>query len=337
MNKKEIVSKLIGGSDLTAEETEQFMGEIADGNLFPAQSAAFLTALAVKGETSDEIAGCAKAFRDRSLKVPHNQKTVFDCCGTGGDDSGSFNISTAVAFVVAACGVPTAKHGNRSISSLCGSADVLEELGVKIGLQPKSAATCLDELGICFIFAPFYHPAMKHAASIRKELGFRTVFNLLGPLLNPAEATHQIIGAASMDIGRKLAMTAYVLNDGKIQLLHNSEGLDELVPFGENWIISAGENGVEENKLDIGPFDGADKSSIKGGSAKENAPIIRRIFEGEKSSRRDAVVLNAAVGLVLTGTASGYKEGMKMAEETIDSGRAALKLDKLIELSNKLE
>ncbi|MEE9554613.1 MAG: anthranilate phosphoribosyltransferase, partial [candidate division Zixibacteria bacterium] len=202
MNKQEIISKLIGGSDLTVVEAEKLMGEIADGNLSPAQSAEFLTALAVKGETSDEIAGCAKAFRDRSLKVPHNQKIVFDCCGTGGDGSGSFNISTAAAFVVAACGIPTAKHGNRSISSLCGSADVLEVLGVKIDLKPKSAATCLDELGICFIFAPFYHPAMKHAAPIRKELGFRTVFNLLGPLLNPAEATHQIIGAPSLDIAR---------------------------------------------------------------------------------------------------------------------------------------
>ncbi|MEE8417231.1 MAG: anthranilate phosphoribosyltransferase [candidate division Zixibacteria bacterium] len=336
MNTKEIISKLIGGSDLSAEEAEQFMGEIADGILFPIQSAAFLTALAVKGETSDEIAGCAKAFRDRSLKVPHNQKIVFDCCGTGGDSSGSFNISTAVAFVVAACGIPTAKHGNRSVSSLCGSADVLEELGVKIGLKPKSAATCLDELGICFIFAPFYHPAMKHAAPIRKELGFRTVFNLLGPLLNPAETTHQIIGVPSMDIGRKLALTAYRLNNGKIRLLHNSEGLDELVLFGENWIISADENGVKEDRLDIGLVDGADSSSIKGGSANDNAAIIRSIFEGEKSLRRDTVVLNAAVGLVLVDAASDYKEGMKMAEETIDSGRVTRKLDKLIELSNKL-
>ena len=336
MNEKEIITKLIGGSDLTAEETEKFMGEIADGNLPTARSASFLTALAVKGETSDEIAGCAKAFRDRSLKVPHNQKIVFDCCGTGGDGSGSFNISTAVAFVVAACGIPTAKHGNRSVSSLCGSADVLEELGVKIALTPKSAATCLDELGICFIFAPFYHPAMKHAAPIRKELGFRTVFNLLGPLLNPAETTHQIIGVPSMDIGRKLAMTAYRLNNGKIRLLHNSEGLDELVPFGENWIISAGENGVKENRLDIGLIDGAENSSIRGGSANDNASIIRSIFEGEKSLRRDTVVLNAAAGLVLADAASDYKEGIKMAEETIDSGMAALKLDNLIELSNKL-
>ncbi len=336
MSNKEIVSKLIGGSDLTAEETEQFMGDIADGNLAPARSAAFLTALAIKGETPEEIAGCAKAFRDRSLKVPHNQKMVFDCCGTGGDGSGSFNISTAVAFVMAACGVPTAKHGNRSISSLCGSADVLEELGIKIGLKPKSAATCLDEIGICFIFAPFYHPAMKHAAPVRKELGFRTVFNLLGPLMNPADATHQIIGAPSMDIGRKLAMTAFRLKSGEIRLLYNSEGMDELVPFGENWIISAGENGVEECRLDIAFIGRADKSSIKGGSAGENAPIIKKIFEGEKSPRRDAVVLNAAVGLVLTDTASDYKEGMKVAEETIDSGMAALKLEKLIELSNRL-
>jgi anthranilate phosphoribosyltransferase len=334
---REIISKLIGGSDLAAEEAEKLMGEIADGNLLPVQSAAFLTALAVKGETSDEIAGCAKAFRDRSLKVPHNQKIVFDCCGTGGDDSGSFNISTAAAFVVAACGIPTAKHGNRSISSLCGSADVLEQLGVKIGLKPKSAATCLDELGICFIFAPFYHPAMKHAAPIRKELGFRTVFNLLGPLLNPAEATHQIIGVPSLEIARTLAMTAYRLNNEKIQLLYNSDGFDELVPFGENWIISFDENGVKEDKLDIGFIDRADKSSVRGGPAEENAPIIKRIFEGEKSSRRDTVVLNAAVGLVLTNSASDFREGIKLAEETIDSGMAALKLDKLIELSNKLE
>lgn len=337
MNEKEIVTKLIGGSDLTAEETEKFMGQIADGNLPPARSASFLTALAVKGETSDEIAGCAKAFRDRSLKVPHNQKIVFDCCGTGGDCSGSFNISTAVAFVVAACGIPTAKHGNRSVSSLCGSADVLEELGVKIGLKPKSAATCLDELGICFIFAPLYHPAMKHAAPIRKELGFRTVFNLLGPLLNPAEATHQIIGTPSLEIGRKLALTAYRLKSGQIRLLHNSEGFDELVPFGENWLISADENGVNEDRLDIGLVDGADSSSMRGGSANENAAIIRSIFEGEKSLRRHTVALNAAVGLVLADAASDYEEGIKMAEETIDSGQVTRKLDNLIELSNKLE
>lgn len=336
MNTKEIISKLIGGSDLAAEEAEELMGGIADGNLLPAQSAAFLTALAVKGETSDEIAGCARAFRDRSLKVPHNQTIVFDCCGTGGDNSGSFNISTAAAFVVASCGVPTAKHGNRSISSLCGSADVLEELGVKIGLKPKSAATCLDEVGICFIFAPFYHPAMKHAAPIRKELGFRTVFNLLGPLLNPAEATHQIIGVPSLEIGRKLAMTALRLNNAKIQLLHNSDGFDELVPFGENWIISADESGVKEERLDTGFIDGADKSKIRGGASRDNAAIINRIFEGERSSRRDAVVLNAAVGLVVAESAPGLEEGIGMAEEAIDSGMAALKVDKLIELSNKL-
>ncbi|MEE9555445.1 MAG: anthranilate phosphoribosyltransferase, partial [candidate division Zixibacteria bacterium] len=163
-----------------------------------------------------------------------------------------------------------------------------------------------------------------------------TVFNLLGPLLNPAEATHQIIGAPSLDIARKLAMTAYRLNKGKVQLLHNSEGLDELVPFGENWIISADENGVKEYKLDTAFSGRADKSSLKGGSANDNAPIINRIFEGEKSSRRDAVVLNAAAGLVLTNTVSDYKEGIMMAEESIDSGMAALKLDKLIKLSNKL-
>ncbi len=337
MNQNEIISKLIKRENLTVEETMFMMGKLADGELSPVLSAGFLTALAMKGETPDEIAGCAKAFRERVITVRHHQKLVFDCCGTGGDGSGSFNISTAVAFVVAACGVPTAKHGNRSISSKCGSADVLEELGVKIDLGPDSAATCLDEIGICFLFAPVYHLAMKNAAPIRKELGIRTVFNLLGPLLNPAIATHQIIGAASMDIGKKLAMTAYRLNSGKVRLLYNSEGFDELVPFGENWIISAETGEAIENRFDISLSDGADAESIRGGTAKENASIIQKIFTGEKSPRRDAVILNAVAGLMLTGVAQNYKQGIEMAGEAIDSGGARGKLEELIKLSNGFE
>ena len=183
----EILKKISNGIDSSLDESEFMMSAIADGKLSPVRIAAYLSLMAAKGETPDEIAGGVLAFRKRALKVPHHQRTVFDCCGTGGDCSGSFNISTASAFVIAACGVPTAKHGNRSVSSQCGSADVLEELGVKIDLSPKSVATCLDELGICFIFAPAFHPAMKNAAPVRKELGFRTIFNLLGPLLNPAK------------------------------------------------------------------------------------------------------------------------------------------------------
>lgn len=337
MKQKEIISKLLKRENLTVEETRFVMGRLADGELSPVISAGFLTALAMKGETPDEIAGCAKAFRERAITVPHHQKLVFDCCGTGGDGSGSFNISTAVAFVVAACGLPTAKHGNRSISSMCGSADVLEKLGVKIDLGPDSAATCLDEIGICFLFAPVYHPAMKNAAPIRKELGFRTVFNLLGPLLNPAMATHQIIGAPSMEIGRRLAMTAYRLNSRKVRLLYNSEGFDELVPFGENWIISAETGEARENRFDISPSDGADPESIEGGTAKKNAFILKKIFEGEKSPRRDAVILNAVAGLMLTGKALNHKQGIEIAEEAIDSGSAERKLEELIKLSNGLK
>lgn len=332
-----ILAKLALGKNISSAESEHMMSAIADGKLSPEQSAAFLTALTVKGETADEIAGCLYALRKRALKVPHRHKTVFDCCGTGGDRSGSFNISTAVAFVVAACGIPTAKHGNRSISSVCGSADVLEQLGVKIDLKPQSAAICLNELGICFMFAPVFHPAMKNAAPIRRKLGFRTVFNLLGPLLNPANASHQIIGAASFEIAEKLALTASKLDDSHIRLLHNSDGLDELAPFGENWIISADHNGISRHKLNLPTANGLDRSCLAGGDAQTNAQIIRQIFAGETSPRRMAVVLNAAVGLALTGAAPDFKQGSEMAGESLDSGRAMDKLKQLTELSNRLE
>ena len=333
----EILKKISEGIDTSLNESEFMMSAIADGKLSPVRISAYLALMAAKGETPDEIAGGVLAFRKHALKVPHHQKTVFDCCGTGGDCSGSFNISTASAFVIAACGVPTAKHGNRSVSSQCGSADVLEELGVKIDLGPESVATCLDELRICFMFAPVFHPAMKNAAPVRKELGIRTIFNLLGPLLNPAKTTHQIIGAAQFDIAEKLAMTAFRLNDAKICLLHNTAGLDELAPFGENWIIAANSDGITKTKLDLPVDNGINMAHIRGGGADENARIILRILGGEISPRYKTVALNAGMGLYHAGFASNIIEGMVMAEETIDSGKALNKLEKLIELSNRLE
>ncbi|PWB70051.1 anthranilate phosphoribosyltransferase [candidate division GN15 bacterium] len=331
-----VLAKLTDGNDLSSAESEKVMAAIADGEFSPVKSAAFLTALALKGETPEEVAGCIQAFRKRAVKVPHHQETVFDCCGTGGDCSGSFNISTAAAFVVAACGIPTAKHGNRSVTSQCGSADVLEQLGVRVQLSPESAARCLDEIGICFLYAPSFHPAMKNIAPIRRELGFRTVFNLLGPLLNPAGATHQIIGTPSISVAESLSQAATCLESGKVWFLHNSCGLDELAPFGMNMILSSNGHGPGWSVLGNHSSKELDTSCLKGGPAEQNAEIIRRMFDGEQSPKRLAVELNAAAGLTLVGAATDFEAAVPIASEAIESGKARDKMNALIELTGKL-
>ncbi|HVP07041.1 MAG TPA: anthranilate phosphoribosyltransferase, partial [Candidatus Acidoferrum sp.] len=227
---RDTLNRLADGRQLSFAETAEFIDDIASGEVSDAQIAAFLTALRVKGVGAEELAGCVSALRRHAVNVPHHQTIVFDCCGTGGDGSNTFNISTAAAFVVAACGVPTAKHGNRAVSSSCGSADLLEAAGADIQISPEHSARLIDEIGFCFLFAPLYHPATKRVAAVRRELAFRTIFNLLGPLLNPAHTTHQIVGTPSLEYARLLASVAGHFEGQCIHSYSNSLGVDELLP-----------------------------------------------------------------------------------------------------------
>ncbi|UCD18677.1 MAG: anthranilate phosphoribosyltransferase [Candidatus Zixiibacteriota bacterium] len=322
------IKKLSENKNLTALESRNAIEQIMSGQISPVQTAAFLTALRLKGETTEEILGAAQAMRRKVKPVKHHQETVFDNCGTGGDGSGTFNISTTAAFVVAACGVPVAKHGNRSISSKCGSADVLQQLGVEISLTPDQIGECLDELGIGFLFAPNLHPAMKEVAPIRKELGFRTIFNLLGPLTNPAFASHQLIGVFSGDYIEKIADAARGLGIKKVMTVYNQDGIDEITTSGLNNICFA-ENG-QARSLSILPeefgFARCRVEDLRGGDAQENAVIALSILRGQKGPKRDTVVLGAAVSLLVAEKVTGIKEGIDMASDCIDTGAALEKL-----------
>lgn len=336
---KEAIEALVNGRSLTFEEASRVMEEIMNGEATPAQIAAFVTALRIKGETVDEIAGLASVMRAKSVPVKVDFPVV-DTCGTGGDGSFSFNISTAAAFVAAGAGLKVAKHGNRAMSSRCGSADVLEALGVKIDLGAGAVAECLETVGIGFMFAPNFHPAMKYAAAPRREIGIRTVFNLLGPLTNPARAESQIIGVPSEKLGEKIAAVLHRLGTKHSLVVHSLDSdMDELSISGrslvwevnERWVlppyeVSPGHFGFKESSL----------SEIKGGTPEENAAILRRILEGEKGTHRDVVVMNAAAAIVAGNRASNLETAARLAEKSIDSGQALEKLEGLIRLSQSL-
>jgi anthranilate phosphoribosyltransferase len=331
------VKRLSAGQTLCFEEAKDLMLGIGRGEYLPTQVASILTSLRLRGETVDEIAGSAAAFRELAVAVPHDiRSVVFDCCGTGGDGSGTFNISTAAAIVFASMGVATAKHGNRAVSSNSGSADVLEALGVKISLSPDAAARCLKETSFCFLYAPNYHPAMKHVAPVRRELGIPTLFNILGPLLNPAGCTHQIIGTPDEARARKIAEVARRIGLQNVTTFYNKQGVDELLEGAECYLHRTSQRGIETSLLHVGNGSKPDLVALAGGSAAQNAEIIDSILRGEKSVRRRTVVLNAAAGLWVAERFGSIDEAMAACDEAIDSGRALKTLKSVIDLTQRL-
>lgn len=343
----EALKKIVDRCDLAREEAEAVLNQIMTGECTDAQTGALLVGLRMKGETADELTGFARVMRARAAPVrPRSlvatnlggteRDALIDTCGTGGDASGTFNISTATAFVVAGCGLRVAKHGNRSVSSHCGSADVIEALGVRIELPPERVAQCIDEVGIGFLHAPLLHQAMKHVAPARRQLGVRTIFNMLGPLTNPAEANTQVIGVYAAHLTELLAEVLRNLGTLRALVVHGSDGLDEITITGESKITEL-KNG-ELSTYTVRPEDfGLNRASledIQGGDAGENAQIILDILQGKSGPRRDIVLLNAAAALMASGKAADFKWGIEMARGSIESGRAMGKLNRLIEVTN---
>jgi len=334
---REAIDTLVAGQSLTMEQAAAVMNEIMGGEATPAQFGAFVTALRLKGETVEEIAGMAKVMRERAVPIAVSEPVV-DTCGTGGDASGSFNISTAAAFVVAGAGLKVAKHGNRSMSSICGSADVMEALGVRIDLGAEQVQRCLEEVGIGFMFAPNFHPAMKYAAAPRREIGIRTVFNILGPLTNPAGAKAQVLGVAEGSLTMKMAQVLELLGCHHALVVHGEDGLDEITPSGRTTVCELKEGAINSYSLapeDFG-FQRATRESLKGGSAQDNAGLLRKVLEGEKGPRRDIVLMNAAAALKAGDKAASLEEGIEIAKESIDSRKALEKLEGLIKISQSL-
>ncbi len=331
---KEAIRMLVKGSSLTVEQAEAVMEEIMNGEATPAQLGAFVTALRLKGETVDEIVGMAKIMRDKAVQVNVNEPVV-DTCGTGGDAAGTFNISTATALVAAGAGLKIAKHGNRAMSSRCGSADVLEALGVKIDLNAEGVGRCIEEVGIGFMFAPLFHPAMKYAAAPRREIGIRTVFNIIGPLTNPAGSEAQVVGVAEGVMAEKVAMALKNLGCRHALVVHGENGLDEVAINDRTLVYELKDGEIESYYISPGDFGlqeaGIDK--IKGGTAAENADIIRKVLSGEKGHKRDIVLLNTAAVMLAGDKVENMMQGIRLAEEVIDSGEAMQKLEQLISCS----
>lgn len=332
---RETLPRLIEGLDLTEAEAEGVMAEIMDGEATPAQIAAFLTALRIKGETVDEIIGCARAMRRHVIAVRPRTEILVDTCGTGGDGTHTFNISTTAAFVVAGASLAVAKHGNRSVSSQCGSADLLRVLGVNLELTPDQVADCIDNVGFGFLFAPLLHPAMRYAIGPRREMGVRTVFNILGPLTNPASAAYQLMGVYDPNLTETLAEVLRSLGGEGALVVHGAHGLDELSTTGTNRLTRFSKDGLETIYLDAVEL-GLPRASLKelkGGDPKESAEITHSILRGEGGPRRDVVLLNAAAALMVGGKAGDLREGLVLAAEAIDSGAANEVLERLIEFS----
>jgi len=318
-----ILQRLAAGEKLSQDAAARAFAALISGDVSPVRMSAFLTALAVREATAEEIAGAVRATRHAMRKVEAPDGAV-DLCGTGGDGHGTLNVSTAAAFVVAACGVPVAKHGNRNMSSRTGAADVLEALGVRIDLEPPAAERCLREAGICFLFAQTYHPAMKHVAEVRRELGFRTIFNLLGPLSNPAGVRRQLLGVYSKDWLLPVANVLAKLGAEKAWVVHGSDGLDEMTTTGVSHVAVLDRGKISQ--LTVAPQDvgleHASLAALKGGIPEDNADAIRKLLGGAKGAFRDIVVLNTAAALVVADKAGDLKSGARLAAEAIDSGRA---------------
>ncbi|TLM66087.1 MAG: anthranilate phosphoribosyltransferase [Deltaproteobacteria bacterium] len=346
---KEAIAKVVERLDLSEGEMVEVMGEIMGGEATPAQVAAFITALRMKGETVAEITGAARVMRDRATPIRVgavldldrddinlDRETILDTCGTGGSGTKSFNISTTVAFVVAACGVKVAKHGNRSVSSTCGSADVLEALGVNLAVTPEKVEECIREAGIGFLFAPALHGAMKHAIGPRREIGIRTIFNLLGPLTNPARADRQVLGVYRADLVETLARVLSGLGCRHGFVVHGEDGMDELTLTGPTRVaeIRAGRVELATVAPEQFGFRRCPLSDLQGGDAAQNAAIVRAVLDGEPGPKRDVVLLNAAYGLVAAGVAGTVDDGLAQARAAIDSGAARDKLAHLVALTN---
>ena len=327
-----VLARLLDGHDLTRDDARGAMDTIMSGEATPAQIGGFLVALRLKGETADEIAGCAEAMRAHVLPVRPRRDDLVDTAGTGGDGGRTFNISTAAALVAAAAGAGVAKHGNRAVSSASGSADVLEALGFSLDLPPERIAESIDELGFGFLFAPTHHPAMKHAAPVRKELAARTVFNVLGPLTNPAGARAQVVGVYSPDLVLTLAEVLAALGARRAFVVHGAAGIDELSPAGPNLVCEVVEGGVRKREIDpleLGVARCAPEE-LRGGSPEANAQAIRDVFAGANGGRRDAILLNAAGAIAAGGHAEDLREGLELARVAIDSGAAGERLEALI-------
>ncbi|HVE75423.1 MAG TPA: anthranilate phosphoribosyltransferase [Actinomycetota bacterium] len=333
-----ILGPLTKGDSLTSEQAAWAMGEIMDGRAAPAQFGAFVASLRTKGETVDEILGLVQTMRGLSLKVETPYQVV-DTCGTGGDRSGSINISTIAALVAAGAGAKVAKHGNRAATSICGSADLLEELGVRINLPPEGVAKCIDQAGIGFCFAPVFHPSMRHAASPRKDIGVATVFNFLGPLTNPAGALHQAIGVADEQMAYKMLEVLKRLGSVHVLMYMGSDGLDELTTTGPSSMWELREGEITERVLD--PVDLGIKvttaAELQGGDKAANAAVANSVLSGKHGAQRDVVALNAAAALVAADMTEEFSHALEHAYESIDSGKAAASLERLIDTSQSFE
>lgn len=338
---KELISRLVRLEDLTQKEMEDAMDEIMSGIATPAQIGAFITALRMKGETVDEIAGAAKTMRAKATRIMSDHRpsdgVILDIVGTGGDESKTFNVSTTSAFVIAGAGVTVAKHGNRAVSSLCGAADVLENLGVNLNISANDVEGCIKETGIGFLFAPVFHGAMKHAAGPRKETGIRSVFNLLGPLTNPAGANVLLLGVYNVDLPEKIANVLKRLDTKEAFVVCGEGRFDEISICGPTKVSHLKDGEVKN--FEITPeeygFKRAIISDIIGGDARENAKILKDILKGERGAKRDMVLFNSGAALVAAGRAADVSGGIKTAEDSIDSGRAYEKLERLIEFARK--
>jgi anthranilate phosphoribosyltransferase len=329
---RENLSKIVQKKDLSEAEMSQMITDIFSGDITDAQMGAFMAALATKGETFEELAGAAQAMRRKAQRIQVSSPTVVDTCGTGGDGAKTFNISTTTAFVVAGCGVTVAKHGNRSISSQCGSADLLEALGVKIDLQPELVEEAVSELGIGFMFAPVFHGAMKYAAKARKEIGLRSIFNMLGPLTNPAAANCQLLGVFAPELTEMFANALKLLGAKRAFVVHGHDGLDEISVCAPTRVSELQDGMVRTYDLDPEQFFGklADPDDLKGGDPEQNAAITKSILNGDLGPKKDVVILNAAAALTAAGKSTDLKEGMGLAEESIARGAANSKLEALI-------
>ena len=340
---KPLIQRVVEGFELSLDEAESALEIIVTGNATPSQIGSFLTALRMRGETVEEIAGFASTMRRHAISVSaaEDDRPIVDTCGTGGDGSDSFNVSTTAAFVVAGAGVRVAKHGNRSATSKCGSADLLEGLGVAIAISPDQVSACIDEAGIGFMFAQAFHPSMRHVGQIRRELGVRTIFNVLGPITNPAGVRRQLIGVGTVDIARKLARVLATLGCERALVVSSADGLDEISVSSETTVVECNNSARDPHEYVIHPADfGLQLRSfteIKGGDVPTNAAITLSILAGEAGARRDATLLNAGAALYAAGIVDSIGAGITSAAESINSGRAVAALERLIAVSNRAE
>jgi len=333
---REAIAKVIEGQNLSDEEAREAMQEIMSGEATPAQISAFLAALRMKGETAEEITGCARAMREKVIRCDVGGLTVVDTCGTGGDGTHTFNISTAAALIAAGAGVKVAKHGNRSVSSSSGSADVLERMGVNINADIEVVKRCIDEANIGFLFAPRLHPAMKYAVGPRREIGVRTIFNILGPLTNPAGASRQMLGVFAPEMTEMLAFVLRNLGSERAFVIHGLDGLDEVSTCGETQVAELRGGEVRSFRINPQAF-GIPKGRIEDlvvSSVDESASVIKSVLSGEKGPARDISLLNAGCVIAVAGLARDIAEGIGLAGEAVDSGAARASLDKLVEMSN---